>query len=64
METLPDSPDLSVDTLPYDENVPYSEQLPPPPPADAGHSLANRIGTTKVYLLSETLGARAEKVRR
>lgn len=50
-------------SLSYDNTVAYEEQVPPsnnPEPT----SLANRIGHTKVYLLSESSAARVGKVRR
>jgi hypothetical protein len=54
------SPDLLAG-LSYDDTVAYEEQLPTHPPNDLGHaSLADRIGNTKVYLLSES---RVGKVR-
>lgn len=51
-----------VDTgLSYDDSTPYSEL--PPPATDAGQSsLAERIGQTKVYLISDAL-AKTGKVR-
>ncbi|GLB33260.1 putative nuclear cap-binding protein subunit 3 [Lyophyllum shimeji] len=59
MDNWPDgvSPDAvaAADTLSYDDTVAYEEQVPAPESA----SLANRIGSTKVYLLSETSVARA-----
>lgn len=60
MDTFPD--EVAVDAYPalsYDDTA-YEEQLPTP--AEQA-SLANRIGTSKVYLLSETI-ARVGKVRR
>lgn len=47
--------------LSYDE-VPYEEQLPTEEETQASNSLANRIGSSKVYLLSDSI-ARAGKVR-
>ncbi|KAG6828762.1 hypothetical protein H0H92_006841 [Tricholoma furcatifolium] len=60
MDNWPDgvTPDASEDVLSYDD-TPYEEQLPTNPHAQS--SLANRIGNTKVYLLSETSVARAGK---
>jgi hypothetical protein len=54
MDNSPDgvSPDLLV-PLSYDDNIAYEEQLPTNDP-DLAASLANRIGTSKVYLLAET----------
>lgn len=54
MDNFPDgvSPDLLV-PLSYDDNIAYEEQLPTHSDNDAA-SLANRIGTSKVYLLAET----------
>ncbi|KAF8663577.1 hypothetical protein AX16_000921 [Volvariella volvacea WC 439] len=55
MDNAPDG--VTVDTLSYDDTVPYEEQLPPPGEEtllDQSNSLASRIGSTKVYLLSET----------
>jgi hypothetical protein len=52
-------------TLSYDDTVPYEDQVPTDSPIDepAHTSLANRIGNTKVYLLSESSIARVGKVR-
>ena len=65
MDNFPDgvSPDLLV-PLSYDDNIAYEEQLPTHPDNDPA-SLANRIGTSKVYLLAETSVAtgRIGKVR-
>ncbi|KAH9950078.1 hypothetical protein B0H21DRAFT_687388 [Amylocystis lapponica] len=55
MDTALHTPELSVDALPYDETIPYDEQVPAP---DTGRSLAERLGATKVYLLSETSASR------
>jgi hypothetical protein len=56
------NPPIEYSTLSYDDTVPYEDQLPN---ADepAQSSLANRIGSTKVYLLSESSIARVAKVR-
>lgn len=67
METLPesyvDTPAEAGLSLSYDDTVPYSELPPPPASGDAGQSsLAERIGRTKVYLISDSL-AKAGKVR-
>lgn len=51
----------------YDDTVPYEHQVTAVPdaldPTEAGRSLADRIGTTKVYLLSDASKSRAGKVR-
>jgi hypothetical protein len=59
------SPILLEDTLSYDDSVAYEEQVPLNLSNDTGRetSLANRIGNTKVYLLSESTAARVGKVR-
>lgn len=60
---LPESiDDETSQLLSYDETVPYEEQLPSAAEAAA---LASRIGSTKVYLLSESSAsaARGGKVR-
>lgn len=67
MDILPETTYLeqSADAggLSYDDTVPYSDLSPPPPTDSAsGPSLADRIGHTKVYLISDTL-ARTGKVR-
>ncbi|KAH9912706.1 uncharacterized protein B0H18DRAFT_1052617 [Fomitopsis serialis] len=63
MDITPGVSDLSVETLSYDDTTPY-DQLPPPPPIEPGRAqLADRIGNTKVYLLSETTGTRLGKRR-
>jgi hypothetical protein len=49
-----------VSILSYDNAVAYEDQLPQPDSV----SLANRIGNTKIYLLSESSVARVGKVRR
>ncbi|KAF8883445.1 hypothetical protein BD779DRAFT_1539980 [Infundibulicybe gibba] len=50
--------------LSYDDTVAYEEQLPADVPPDSELApLANRIGTAKVYLLSEASTFRAGKVR-
>ncbi|CCL99161.1 uncharacterized protein FIBRA_01176 [Fibroporia radiculosa] len=63
------TPEISepLDALSYDETVPYDELLPTQPSAESSQaqaSLAHRIGSTKVYLLSETTGARVGKRKR
>jgi hypothetical protein len=56
------SPDL-LNTLSYDDNIAYEEQLPTQPSNDERASLANRIGNAKVYLLAESSVNRVGKVR-
>jgi hypothetical protein len=60
MDTFPEdnAPD-AFPALSYDDTA-YEEQLPT---AAEQASLANRIGTTKVYLLSETVARVGGKVR-
>ncbi|KAG0698861.1 hypothetical protein DFH29DRAFT_1017041 [Suillus ampliporus] len=64
MDNFPDgvsAPDLT--TLSYDESVPYESQLPTHPSNDPERAtLLNRIGNTKVYLLSDTAQARIAKL--
>ncbi|KIM34816.1 hypothetical protein M413DRAFT_20860 [Hebeloma cylindrosporum] len=43
--------------LSYDDNVAYEEQLPTEAERERAASLANRIGSSKVYLLSESSAA-------
>ncbi|KAG1739854.1 uncharacterized protein EDB91DRAFT_1053661 [Suillus paluster] len=66
MDNFPDgvsAPDLT--TLSYDETVPYESQLPTHPSNDPERAtLLNRIGNTKVYLLSDTAQARIAKRKR
>lgn len=51
-----------ITALSYDDNVAYEEQLPSE--AERVASLAGRIGTSKVYLLSESSAvSRPGKVR-
>lgn len=51
-----------IAALSYDDSVAYEEQVPTD--AERAASLAKRIGTSKVYLLSESSAvARAGKVR-
>ncbi|KAG2148012.1 hypothetical protein DEU56DRAFT_869701 [Suillus clintonianus] len=63
MDNFPDgvsAPDLT--TLSYDETVPYESQLPTHPSNDPERAtLLNRIGNTRVYLLSDTAQARIAK---
>lgn len=62
------SPDDSVSApaaefpLSYDDTVPYAEQVPAQS-EPAQSTLANRIGHTKVYLISDATATRAGKVR-
>ncbi len=72
MDTSPNPPfEVNVEEVPvlsYDDTIPYDEQVPTNPQAELEPeraSLANRIGTTKVYLISEAVSgvARAGKVR-
>ena len=61
MDNIPEDIVLDdLDALPYDNDVPYEEQLPSHPEPT---SLADRIGRNKVYLLSETSVSRVGKVR-
>jgi hypothetical protein len=53
MENLDISPDFAV--LSYDDTTAYEEQVPQPSSDPAPSSLAGRIGSTKVYLLSESI---------
>ncbi|KAF8632019.1 hypothetical protein AX17_004962 [Amanita inopinata Kibby_2008] len=69
-DIAPTIPQTSAE-LSYDDTVPYEEQLPAQSPAeDEGHgasapsSLANRIGNTKVYLLSDASTAAARMGKR
>lgn len=69
MDTAPGpyEPSSSTSALPYDDTVPYEDQVSAAPdvfePSDSGRSLADRIGTTKVYLLSDASKSRVGKVR-
>ena len=65
------SPELLEDpstapTLSYDDTIPYEEQTAADAPesSEAGRSLADRIGNTKVYLLADASKSRGGKVRR
>jgi hypothetical protein len=66
MDNFPDgvsAPDLT--TLSYDESIPYESQVPTHPSNDPERAtLLNRIGNTKVYLLSDTAQARFAKRKR
>ena len=61
MDILPDenAEEQAVD-LSYDNTVPYDEQISAAPP---NSSLMNRIGQTKVYLISDAVATRTGKVR-
>jgi hypothetical protein len=56
-------PPAEYSSLSYDDTVPYEDQLSPNDDEPSHASLANRIGSTKVYLLSESSIARVGKVR-
>lgn len=66
---LPETEQIQLtDALSYDDTVAYEQQLPSVTEIEAGldprsneNPLANRIGNTKIYLLSETSAA-ARKV--
>jgi hypothetical protein len=63
MDILPENDGIVADTPPilsYDQDVAYEDQVlsTPAPP-----SLADRIGRSKVYLLSESSTTRGSKVR-
>ena len=64
MDNTPDGVNIEeFSALNYDDTVAYEEQLPSE--NEVAASLAKRIGTSKVYLLSESSAAtRAGKVRR
>ncbi len=63
------SPHIESTMLSYDDSVAYEEQLPTEEELEAAAtrtvSLANRIGNSRVYLLSESTAAttRTTKVR-
>lgn len=62
----PASDYLSVEptSLPYDDvPLPEGGQASAPETSTSGRSLADRIGTTKVYLLSDASKSRGGKVR-
>lgn len=62
MDILPENDGLVADMptlLSYDEDLPYEDQVPTP----VLPSLADRIGRSKVYLLSESNVTRGSKVR-
>ena len=63
MDILPENDGIVEDTSPflsYDQDVAYEDQVQPTP---APPALADRIGRTKVYLLSESNVTRGSKVR-
>jgi hypothetical protein len=63
MDILPENDGIVADTPPilsYDQDIAYEDQIQPTP---APQSLADRIGHTKVYLLSESNITRGSKVR-
>ncbi|KAK0467720.1 uncharacterized protein EV420DRAFT_1501035 [Desarmillaria tabescens] len=61
MDSL-DNLDPELPALSYDDDVAYEDQHPTHPSNDPGRAaLANRIGTSKVYLLSESSTARVGK---
>jgi hypothetical protein len=64
MDNTPDGVNIEeLSALNYDDTVAYEQQLPSE--HEVAASLAKRIGTSKVYLLSESSAAtRAGKVRR
>ena len=63
MDMMPiDDTDETPMSLSYDDTVPYAEQVPVQPES-ASSSLANRIGQTKVYLISDATATRSGKVR-
>lgn len=63
MDTLPDDTLEETITLDYDDTRPYSEQTTTLEPEHRDSSLADRIGQTKVYLVTDTIAARTGKVR-
>ncbi len=63
MDILPENDGIVADTPPtlsYEQDIAYEDQILPTP---APSSLADRIGRTKVYLLSESNITRGSKVR-
>jgi len=65
MDNFPDgvTPQEAM-ALSYDDSVAYEEQLPTEAERECAASLANRIGSSKVYLLSESSATtRVSKVR-
>ncbi|OSC96724.1 hypothetical protein PYCCODRAFT_1481785 [Trametes coccinea BRFM310] len=67
MDTSPELLDASSSgtVLSYDDTVPYEDQVAAvpdvPEPSESGRSLADRIGNTKVYLLSDASKSRGGK---
>ncbi|KAI0356715.1 hypothetical protein OH77DRAFT_1423684 [Trametes cingulata] len=67
MDTSPELLDASssIPAISYDDTVPYEEQVSAatdaPETSEAGRSLAERIGSTKVYLLSDASKSRVGK---
>ncbi|KAF9500167.1 hypothetical protein BDN71DRAFT_1502266 [Pleurotus eryngii] len=49
--------------LSYDDTIAYEEQLPADSTAETSRTLANRIGRTKVYLLSESRSVGGKRKR-
>ena len=64
MDLASDSPSVELTSLPYDD-VPLPEDYPASAPeaGTSGRSLADRIGTAKVYLLSDASKSKGGKVR-
>ena len=65
MDNFPDgiTPQETM-ALSYDDTVAYEEQLSTEAERESAASLANRIGSSKVYLLSESsVATRVGKVR-
>lgn len=64
MDNFPDgiAPQETM-ALSYDDTVAYEEQIPTEAERERAASLANRIGSSKVYLLSESsVATRVSKV--
>jgi hypothetical protein len=65
------APSSVFQSLPYDDvlsyeelsTVEFAEQEPKSAPEPAQPSLADRIGNTKVYLVSDSIASRLGKVR-
>lgn len=70
MDTSPEllETGAAIPALSYDDTIPYEEQVTAsadaPELSEAGRSLADRIGNTKVYLLADASKSRGGKVRR
>ncbi|KAI6033888.1 hypothetical protein BKA83DRAFT_4182241 [Pisolithus microcarpus] len=69
MENIPEGVSYEETvTLSYDDSVPYeelvSQQEPPAEPALGQAALLNRIGTTKVYLIPDSVHTRTAKRKR